>query len=372
MDVGLFLMPQAAPERSVKQTADFVLDVVREADQLGYREAWIGEHFACGWEPVPAPDLLIAQALRETEQIVLAPGAHVLPYHHPVELAHRVAYIDHLAQGRYMLGVGAGSVPMDADLFGCIEHNPDGSTRMRNIDMMREALSIMLKVWTSDEGFDHEGEFWKFRRQDWDEHEQGPWLKPYQRPHPPIGMAGISASSGTLAVAGRLGFLPMSMNIGGSRYLAAHWDTYEAQASAAGHDVDRSQWRVSPPFVVADTDEEALRLASTGEMARFWREYMIPGMVKRGLTDFVKMGPEDTDEDVTPEYLARHVWLVGSPATVAERLVQLHRDTGGFGILIGLVFDFIDDREAWSRSMQLMKQEVIPMVERELEATALR
>ena len=206
MDVGLFLMPQAAPERSVKQTADFVLDVVREADQLGYREAWIGEHFACGWEPVPAPDLLIAQALRETEQIVLAPGAHVLPYHHPVELAHRVAYIDHLAQGRYMLGVGAGSVPMDADLFGCIEHNPDGSTRMRNIDMMREALSIMLKVWTSDEGFDHEGEFWKFRRQDWDEHEQGPWLKPYQRPHPPIGMAGISASSGTLAVAGRLGF----------------------------------------------------------------------------------------------------------------------------------------------------------------------
>ena len=94
MDLGLFLMPQAAPERSVPTTAHFVLDVIRHADELGYREAWIGEHFACGWEPVPAPDLLIAQALRETTRIVLAPGAHILPYHHPVELVHRVAYLD--------------------------------------------------------------------------------------------------------------------------------------------------------------------------------------------------------------------------------------------------------------------------------------
>lgn len=51
------------------------------------------------------PDLLLAQALLRTQQIKLAPGAHLLPYHHPVELAHRVAYFDHLAQGRFMLGV---------------------------------------------------------------------------------------------------------------------------------------------------------------------------------------------------------------------------------------------------------------------------
>ena len=78
MNLGLFFMPHLAPERTPKQGQEFILETIRKADELGYQEAWIGEHFACGWEPVPAPDLLIAQALLQTKQIVLAPGA-VLP-----------------------------------------------------------------------------------------------------------------------------------------------------------------------------------------------------------------------------------------------------------------------------------------------------
>ena len=100
MNLGLFFMPHLAPERTVKQGQEFVLDTIRRADELGYEEAWIGEHFACGWEPVPAPDLLIAQALRETSRIKLAPGAHILPYHHPARVAERVAMLDHLSDGR--------------------------------------------------------------------------------------------------------------------------------------------------------------------------------------------------------------------------------------------------------------------------------
>jgi alkanesulfonate monooxygenase SsuD/methylene tetrahydromethanopterin reductase-like flavin-dependent oxidoreductase (luciferase family) len=164
MHLGLFFMPHAAPERTPKQVADFVLETIRVADGLGYHEAWIGEHFACGWEPVPSPDLLIAQALIQTKNIILAPGAHVLPYHHPVELAHRIAYLDHLAQGRYMVGIGAGSVPMDADLMGAVVYGEDGSETMMNAEMTREALDIMLKVWTEDKAFDYNGKFWKFRR----------------------------------------------------------------------------------------------------------------------------------------------------------------------------------------------------------------
>ena len=49
-------MSQAAPERSVPTAAKLVLDVIWHTDDLGYREAWIGEHFACGREPAPAPD----------------------------------------------------------------------------------------------------------------------------------------------------------------------------------------------------------------------------------------------------------------------------------------------------------------------------
>lgn len=365
MHLGLFFMPHAAPERTPKQVADFVLETIRVADELGFREAWIGEHFACGWEPVPAPDLLIAQALMQTKQIILAPGAHVLPYHHPVELAHRIAYLDHLAQGRYMVGIGAGSVPMDADLLGAIRYDENDEPTMLNAEMTREALDIILKIWTKDEPFDYDGQFWKFRRRDYDDFEKGPFLKPFQKPHPPLAMTGMSAESRTLSLAGKLGFRPMSFCMGPG-YLSRHWDSYQAEATKAGHTVSRDDWAVSPPFFVAETDEEAVRLASTGEIGRFWESYMIPGLLRRGLSDYVKADPSHTDDMIDTEYLARNVWLVGSPETVAKKAVKLYDETGGFGTLLGMCFDFIDDREPWLQNLALLKNEVMPRVEAEL------
>lgn len=362
MHLGLFFMPHAAPERTPKQVADFVLETIRVADELGYHEAWIGEHFACGWEPVPAPDLLIAQALMQTKNIILAPGAHVLPYHNPVELAHRIAYLDHLAQGRYMVGIGAGSVPMDADLLGAVVYGDDGSETMMNAEMTREALDIMIKVWTEDKGFDYNGKFWKFRRREYDDFEKGPFLKPFQKPYPPLAMTGMSVPSRTLTLAGKLGYRPMSFCMG-SGYLAEHWVAYEAEATKAGHSVSRANWGVSPPFFVAETDEEAIRLASTGEIGRFWDEYMIPGILRRGLSGFVKADPSHPDEMINTEYLARNVWLVGSPETVARKAITLYQETGGFGSLLGMCFDFIDDMDAWLLNLELMKNKVMPVLQ---------
>mgnify|MGYP006174166307 CR=1 FL=1 len=108
------------------------------ADQLGYVEAWVGEHFTVPWEPICAPDLLLAQALLRTKSIKLAPGAHLMPYHHPVELAHRVAYFDHLAQGRVMLGVGPGALVGDAYRMGI---DPE-----KQRQMMNESLDVVLQT----------------------------------------------------------------------------------------------------------------------------------------------------------------------------------------------------------------------------------
>ena len=89
MELGLFLMPSHPPERSPFDAHQWNLDVLSLADELGYSEAWIGEQFTAPWEPVPSPDILIAQALMRTKRIKLGTGAHLLPFHHPVELAHR-------------------------------------------------------------------------------------------------------------------------------------------------------------------------------------------------------------------------------------------------------------------------------------------
>ena len=85
MKAGLFLMPSHPPERSTWDAHQWDLDCLELADNLGFSEAWIGEHFTAPWEPVPAPDLLIAQALMRTTNIKLGTGAHLLPFHNPVE-----------------------------------------------------------------------------------------------------------------------------------------------------------------------------------------------------------------------------------------------------------------------------------------------
>ena len=103
MKYGLFMMPSHPPERNIYDAHQWDLDYLALCDTLGYDEAWIGEHFTSPWEPIPAPDIMIAQALMRTSRIKLGTGVHLLPYHHPAELAHRIAYLDHLAQGRFLL-----------------------------------------------------------------------------------------------------------------------------------------------------------------------------------------------------------------------------------------------------------------------------
>ena len=100
MDFRLF----HPPRRSFADSYDRDLDLLVHADRLGYHEAWIGEHFTEMWENAPAPKLLIAKALALTERIVLATGVTLLPLNHPVDTAHRIAMLDHMARGRFYWG----------------------------------------------------------------------------------------------------------------------------------------------------------------------------------------------------------------------------------------------------------------------------
>jgi alkanesulfonate monooxygenase SsuD/methylene tetrahydromethanopterin reductase-like flavin-dependent oxidoreductase (luciferase family) len=84
MKAGVFMMPSHPPERDFYTGHMWDLDHLELCDKLGFHEAWIGEHFTAPWEPNPAPDLLIAQAILRTKNIKLCPGAHLLPHHHPV------------------------------------------------------------------------------------------------------------------------------------------------------------------------------------------------------------------------------------------------------------------------------------------------
>src|SRR5215475_12392114 len=51
MDYGLFTMPSHPPERGLYDGHQWDLQQLRWADELGFSEAWIGEHHTAPWEP---------------------------------------------------------------------------------------------------------------------------------------------------------------------------------------------------------------------------------------------------------------------------------------------------------------------------------
>jgi alkanesulfonate monooxygenase SsuD/methylene tetrahydromethanopterin reductase-like flavin-dependent oxidoreductase (luciferase family) len=352
MKLGAFLMPSHPPERSLGDSFRWDLDHLQHLDRIGFREAWIGEHYTVPWEPNPSPDLLIAQALLKTEQIILAPGAHLLPYHHPVELAHRVAFLDHIAQGRYMLGVGIGAIPTDQMMFGV-----DGEAG-ENRRMTAEALEIMLKIWTEGP-CDYEGEFWSMG----DPGKDHPYLRyhiePFQKPHPPIGIAGLSSGSETLKLAGEKGFLPLSLALN-PVHTATHWDSVMEGAARSGRTPDRSEWRLTREVYIAETDERARELARDGAMGRCWREYLLPFYLENGMGPHLKSDPDMPDSEITVDYLIENAWFVGSPDTVTAKLEKLQAETGGFGGMLVMIYDFSNEQSEWERSLQLLVDEVMP------------
>jgi alkanesulfonate monooxygenase SsuD/methylene tetrahydromethanopterin reductase-like flavin-dependent oxidoreductase (luciferase family) len=347
-------MPSHPPERSLLDGQKWDLEVLRWADELGFSEAWIGEHHTAPWEPNSAPDLLVAQALMETSRIRIGPGGFLLPYHHPAELANRVAWLDHLSQGRLNFGIAASGLPSDWAMF-----NVDGRSG-ENREMTREALDIILKLWASEEPFHYEGKFWKVDRPA--EMFGGllrPHFMPLQRPHPPIGVAGLSKKSDTLALAGERGFIPMSLNFNPS-YVASHWESVEAGARRAGRKASRRDWRIVREVFVADSDEEAWRLSVGGMMGRMYGEYYLRLLGNFGFLEFLKHSPDVPDSDVTAEYCARHNWVVGSPRTVTRRLEEIYDELGGFGCLLLFCFDYAENPGVWLHSMELLAKEVIP------------
>jgi alkanesulfonate monooxygenase SsuD/methylene tetrahydromethanopterin reductase-like flavin-dependent oxidoreductase (luciferase family) len=357
MQLGMFTMPSHPPERPLYDALQWDRQTLRWADEYGYTEAWIGEHFTAPWEPVPAPDLLIAQAALETQHIKLAPGAHLLPYHNPVELAHRVAQLDHMLQGRLILGVGAGGLPTDWEMFAV-----DGMNN-ENRFMAAEALEIMLRIWESTDRFEFRGKYWNANYvPDTQYGVFSPWLKPFQRPHPPIGIAGgLSSPSLTLEMAGERGFYPMTFALA-SHVVKSGWESVERGAERVGRTADRSQWRVVRDVFVADTDAEAIRWSVDSHMGRMQNQYFLKLLTEFGWRHVLKHDLSVPDDAVTPAYLAKTTWLVGSPETVAERLAEQYDDLGGFGTVLMSGYDYSEDPEPWRRSMELMAKEVMPRV----------
>jgi alkanesulfonate monooxygenase SsuD/methylene tetrahydromethanopterin reductase-like flavin-dependent oxidoreductase (luciferase family) len=357
MEYGYFAMPLHPPGSNLTHTLDHDLEQLVVLDQLGYREAWIGEHFTAVWENIPAPDLFIAKALALTKNIILGTGVSCMPNHDPFMLAHRIAQLDHMAHGRFYWGVGSGGFPGDFEVFGI---DPKSGEQRQ---LTHDAIDLILKLWDDAQPGLYESKYWRFRIPE-PQPDIGLWLhvKPYQQPHPPIGVAGVSEKSETLVMAGERGWIPLSINLVPPRVLKTHWTAVEAGAKRAGRVPDRSQWRIAREVYVAETTAQARRETLEGTIGRDFRDYFLRLIPKMKMTNLFKADPAIPDVAVTPEYLLDHVWIVGSPEDVVAKIRQLYAEVGGFGVLLAMAHEW-QPKEQWVRSMTLLAKEVMPKLQ---------
>ena len=357
MHVGYFLMPLHPPGANLADTLASVLEQVERVDQLGFSEAWIGEHFTAEWENIPAPDIFIAAALQRTEQIKLGTGVACLPNHNPFFLAHRIAQLDQMARGRFLFGIGSGGFPGDFEVAGI---DPKSG---RQRQLTEDAIDLVLKLWDSPEPGHYEQHGWRFNVPVPDaaiaKHVH---VRPYQKPHPPIAVAGVSERSETLLLAGQRGWIPMSINTVAPRVLQTHWQTIEEGARAAHRPPERSAWRIARNVHVADSTEQARREAIEGAIGRDFMTYFLPLLRTGRMYTGMKQDPSMPDEQVTADYLADNVWIVGDPDECARKLRALYTTVGGFGTLLAIAHDW-PDPSVWERSMRLLATEVMPQLE---------
>jgi alkanesulfonate monooxygenase SsuD/methylene tetrahydromethanopterin reductase-like flavin-dependent oxidoreductase (luciferase family) len=353
MKLGLFMMPVHPPEKDRTQCFEEDLELIVRADELGYTEAWIGQHHSVAWEPIPSNDVFIANALPRTKQIYFGSGVSLVPHHHPVNIAVRLAFLDHLSRGRLYCGFGQSGIRTDLSLF-------DLPTDPKTLGLMTvEGIDMILKLWQTDAPFDFKGDFWRIRIDEYNpDIASGVILKPYQKPHPPIAMSIVKGQSMAARMAGQRGYIPISTNLVPASTLAQHWQVYCSGAEEAGRPApDRATWRIARNIFIGETTEAALEHALSGAFARSF-DYLIK-LIGPSRLDNLKDDPKMADEAVTPEYAVRKLAIVGDVDECIRRLQEVWEITGGFGTLLMIAHDW-DDKAHWLRSMELLINEVIP------------
>lgn len=122
------------------------LDVWIEADRLEvFESAWNWDHFYPLAPPYDGPNLegwtMLAGLAQATSRIRIGAMVNGIHHHHPAVVANMAATLDHISDGRFELGLGAGWNFMESDAYGIAL----GELRDRS-DRLEEGVEIITSL----------------------------------------------------------------------------------------------------------------------------------------------------------------------------------------------------------------------------------
>ena len=362
LSLGMFVMPIHDPQKPLAQCLDEDLELAVLCEELGFDDFWVGEHHSSSVENIVMPEMFLAKVLGLTKRIRVGPAPVCLQYHHPLHVAGRLAFLDHLSHGRLNVCFGPGAIPSDMEGFAALP----SETGAR----VAESIDIIMRLWEADPPIEIEGQFWNVQIKDniYPELGVGHLHRPLQQPHPPIYVPSISPKSVGLQKAAERELRFISHHMLHADALKKQWQTYTQAAERAGRTATGEDWAVARNLFVADTTDDAKRIArenSLGKCIQYILD-LTAAVAPNGIAMW-KRDPEQSDADCALDYFMNDVVIAGDPEEVTRELLRLRETIGPFESLVLTAHDW-DDRQRWIRSLELFSQEVVPAFNRAIGA----
>jgi alkanesulfonate monooxygenase SsuD/methylene tetrahydromethanopterin reductase-like flavin-dependent oxidoreductase (luciferase family) len=356
MQLGFFTMPIHPLDKDWRQCLREDQEAFILADELGFTEAYAGEHVTDLAENITSSVVFLASLAGRVENIRLGTGTVNLPNCHPAHVAGQIAMLDHLLDGKFNFGISPGGLLSDAEAFGTLDQD-------RNA-MFLEAIDMVLAIWTKEAPYNLDGRFWKIstERTLMAEIGQGKMARPLQRPHPPIVVTAVAPFSKGVTAAAARGWDPISANFLMPKWVATHRKSYEEGCIQGNRPVDLANWRVAKSVFVADdmVTAKAYALGPGSPYVHYYKS-LVTKLKKNGRANLFKDDPAMSDDDVTLDYVLDRLVVWGTPDKVADEVLALREEVGPFGTLVYAGHDWADVSLA-RRSKVLMAEQVLPRI----------
>jgi alkanesulfonate monooxygenase SsuD/methylene tetrahydromethanopterin reductase-like flavin-dependent oxidoreductase (luciferase family) len=363
------------------------LDQCELADQVGFDNLWFVEHhFLMGFSGSPCPEVLFGALSQRTKNIRIGFGVSILPYHHPVRVAERVAMVDQLTDGRVEFGTGRSNA---------YEQIGQGIDPRETRERWDEALTMLPQIWQADE-FEWEGKFWSVPT-------RRVLPRVFQKPHPRMYLACTQTDSFRLAAEKGIGVLSSASYA--VDILAEHLKVYrEAVKNANPVGAFTNEFWGNNVHAFCGTDDQeakelcalsmktffgpdkpyiAGRIGAYEELLEAWGG--VPDHLKADFGRWLRQSDEDHQEQAAEAGISldsgpgaaraaiaqldantlsdRGVIIAGNPESCIKT-IQMYEDIGVDQVMLIMQTETIE-HERVMESIELFGKEVIPAFQRE-------
>jgi alkanesulfonate monooxygenase SsuD/methylene tetrahydromethanopterin reductase-like flavin-dependent oxidoreductase (luciferase family) len=326
-----------------------------DAGERGFDGICVNEHHQTAYGMMPAPNLIASILIDRTRNsdVKVAILGRALPLvNNPLNIAEEYAMLDNISNGRiiagFVRGIGA-------------EYHSTGINPVYSHERFHEAHDLIVKAWTEPGPIDHQGDHYTFKY-------ANPWPRPYQKPHPPIWIPSQGSAETISWAADPSRKYPFIVTFSPVESVLRYQMMYREQARRFGYEADGAQLGWAAPIYVAETDEIARR-ESEAHVETLFNHFLHippellfpPGYTSVNSLKAIMNNRRGTgfERQTFEQLVERGMFIVGSPATVREKIEAAHARTGFQNLVCMIQFGTLPDPLV-RKNVQMLTEEVLP------------